>query len=111
MAVQILGTNMTFYMVEKQSPVLYTMTELHTLPFPLPINELPTLFGYLDRSYDVLYLFHEHCKKDNIDTSRANEAPSSPLLRAITKVTIDRKRKRDGDDEGDGEHVDGIFAI
>jgi hypothetical protein len=74
------------------------MKELDHIKFPLSLNELPQLLGFLDRLYDVIAVYKEYCKPpatDDNDVVRTNRrgSLSSPVLRALVVKTVDRSRE------------------
>lgn len=57
----IIGNCVTFYITQLKGDGLYLMIEIDHLKFPLSLNELPQLLGYVDRLYDILNVFKELC--------------------------------------------------
>jgi hypothetical protein len=62
------------------------MTEIDHFRFPLSLNELPQLLGYVDRLYDILNVFEELCMlpiENERPESKSRETIKSPTLHPL----------------------------
>ncbi|KAG0739790.1 hypothetical protein G6F57_010685 [Rhizopus arrhizus] len=91
---QAVGTNLTFYLMKKPTEDIYSMTELDHIRFPTSLNELKGLYGYIDNICDIMNAFSKECSNPVLKEAIMHRSSMmSPLLRAITSKSIDRKRK------------------
>ncbi|KAI9469732.1 MAG: hypothetical protein EXX96DRAFT_491512 [Benjaminiella poitrasii] len=96
LAVQAVGSYLTFYLVRKMSGDMNIMIELDHVRFPMSINELPTIFGFSDIILDILHILENEC--ENLENNTAIVATTrktirSPLMRSLVVKSTDRKRK------------------
>ncbi|RCH79378.1 hypothetical protein CU097_002508 [Rhizopus azygosporus] len=93
-AVQAIGTNLIFYLVEYVNGHLYLIAEFDQLCFPTSIEDIPTLWGFFDNLYRILRVFEEKYKQSNSRTTAQGHAATlgSPLLSAITTSSTNRGR-------------------
>lgn len=61
LGIQITGTSIAFFLIEKKREGLYLMTELDVIKFPTTLKEISQLFGYVDNLCDILHVFHTKC--------------------------------------------------
>ncbi|KAI8056428.1 hypothetical protein BDF21DRAFT_300534, partial [Thamnidium elegans] len=58
--IQAIGPTFTFYLLQKKSEDIYSMVELDKLNFPMNINQIPAIFGYLDRITVFVEIFKKY---------------------------------------------------
>ncbi|CEJ03192.1 hypothetical protein RMCBS344292_17180 [Rhizopus microsporus] len=68
-AIQSIGTNLIFHLVEYVNRYLYLMTELDQLCFPASIEDIPILWEFFDNLLRILRVFEEKCKQNNSRTT------------------------------------------
>ena len=95
-AIQSIGTNLIFHLVEYVNRYLYLMTELDQLCFPASIEDIPILWEFFDNLLRILRVFEEKCKQNNSRTTTQGHAATlgSPLLSAITTSSTNCVRKK-----------------
>lgn len=96
MAIQAVGMNMTFYLVQRTASKLYTMFELEHIRFPTSIDNMTMMFGLMDKMMGIVKIFRTYYVTSPEQTSIAEvskETLKSPILRAMTTATVSRKRK------------------
>ncbi|CEG68054.1 hypothetical protein RMATCC62417_04386 [Rhizopus microsporus] len=95
LAIQAVGSYLTFYLTQLKNDGLYLMVELDHLRFPMSLNELPQLIGYVDRLYDILNVFEEFCMLPAVKerpSSKKRETMKLSILSPLIEKTIDRSR-------------------
>lgn len=87
-AIQAVGVNITFYLVQRLNQYMYSMVELDFLQFPKSFEELRSLFAHMDNIMNTLQIFHKQCtpttKEDLYDN--VSDTLKSPILRAISNA-------------------------
>jgi hypothetical protein len=61
LGIQVTGTSIAFFLIEKKREGLYLMTELDVIKFPTTLKEISQLLGYVDNLCDILHAFHTKC--------------------------------------------------
>ncbi|GAA5795596.1 hypothetical protein HPULCUR_000957 [Helicostylum pulchrum] len=95
LSIQAVGNWVTFYITQLKGDGLYLMTELEHLRFPLSLNELPQLLGFVDRLYNILCVFEQICLAPvdvSITEEKGRETIKSPVLRPFIVKTVNRNR-------------------
>ncbi|KAI9472313.1 MAG: hypothetical protein EXX96DRAFT_489792, partial [Benjaminiella poitrasii] len=96
LAIQAVGSYLTFYLVRKMSSDMNIMVELDHVRFPMLINELPTIFGFSDRILGILHIFENECENLRNNTAiiaTTRKTIGSSLMRSLVVGLTDRKRK------------------
>ncbi|KAG1065970.1 hypothetical protein G6F61_005124 [Rhizopus arrhizus] len=96
MAIQAIGTNLTFFLMQKLNKNIFLMVELEHIYFPKSRDELVGLVGFSDRLYKVLVAYNSCALDSNYQENLeegSSETLSSPLMKAITESTVSKKRK------------------
>ncbi|GAA5811603.1 hypothetical protein MFLAVUS_005043 [Mucor flavus] len=85
--IQVIGSTFTFYVPQKKSEDVYFMAELDKLTFPMNINEVPGIFGYLDRIAAIVEIFksNELC---NISRASYEVKKNKNLLKEQEKTKV-----------------------
>lgn len=61
--VQAIGPCLTFYLLQKKkSGNVYVMVELDEFTFPMPISQIPGIFGYLKRLAKIVGIFKKYIR-------------------------------------------------
>lgn len=95
LAIQSIGTNVTFFLIQHTSQGLYTMLELYHIRFPLSIDEIPSLCRSMDKLMDIVSAFGSHSVAESglkLDGAQ-KQSLKSPILKMTTTTKIDRKRE------------------
>ncbi|KAG1275899.1 hypothetical protein G6F65_009590 [Rhizopus arrhizus] len=91
MAIQAIGTNLTFFLTQKVNKNLLLMVELEHIYFPQSREELVGLLGLSDRLFKVLVAYSS-CTLDSNNQDNpeegSSETLSSPLMKTITESTV-----------------------
>lgn len=86
--VQVTGSTFTFYVLQKKSEDVYSMVELDKLTFPLNVNEVPGIFGYLDRISAIVEIFKMYITNQHLDVIDNEETVRntmhSPIIQYLT---------------------------
>ncbi|GAA5806721.1 hypothetical protein MFLAVUS_000069 [Mucor flavus] len=90
--IQAIGPTFTFYLLQKKSEDVYSMVELDKINFPMNINEVPGIFGYLDRISIIVDIFKKYVRNQNSDISDSEtirKTMRSPTIRSLTDTWIE----------------------
>ncbi|CEI89846.1 hypothetical protein RMCBS344292_04190 [Rhizopus microsporus] len=90
MAIQAVGMNMTFYIVQRTTEELYTMFELEHIRCPSLTDEMTMMFGLMDKVMDIVQIFRTYCVTSPEQTSVvevSKETLKYPILWAMTTAT------------------------
>ncbi|ORE20098.1 hypothetical protein BCV71DRAFT_262362 [Rhizopus microsporus] len=96
MAIQAVGMNMTFYIMQRTTEELYTMFELEHIRCPSSTDEMTMMFGLMDKVMDIVQIFRTYCVTSPEQTSVvevSKETLKYPILWAMTTATVSCKRK------------------
>ncbi|KAI9259743.1 hypothetical protein EDC94DRAFT_521055, partial [Helicostylum pulchrum] len=84
--VQVIGSNYTFYVLQKKNVDVYTMLELDTFTFPMNVSQILSTFGYLDRIANIVDIFKTYVKSPSSENNEEafRQTLRSPAMRSLT---------------------------